>query len=89
MNKKEFTAELAVRMETTKAQAEKMLSAMLDIKIETLVAGEEINFSGYYKLHVVDVAARDFRNPKTGEVVSKPAKKIVKAKVSKKFSEQV
>lgn len=89
MNKKELVAAIAERLEITKVLAEKLENARQDIIVETLQNGESVKITGFENYEVKDVAARDYRNPQTGETVSKPAKKVVKIKASKVLSELV
>lgn len=44
-----------------------------------------VDMRGFMKSEVVDVPAKTARNPKTGELVSIPPKKVVKVKVASKF----
>lgn len=90
MNKKEFVALFAERGNfDTKAEAERKLEAILNTFEEVLVKGEDVNFVGWGKFEVVEKAARNGRNPKTGEEVAIPAKKVVKFKAGKSLAEKV
>ena len=90
MTKKEFIALYAEKANfETKADAERKLDAVLDLFEEVLVKGEEINFIGWGKFEVKETAARVGRNPKTGEEVQIPAKKVVKFKAGKGLADKV
>ena len=90
MTKKEFIALYAEKANfETKADAERKLDAVLDLFEEVLVKGEEVNFTGWGKFEVKETAARVGRNPKTGEEVQIPAKKVVKFKAGKGLADKV
>ncbi|MBN2837497.1 MAG: HU family DNA-binding protein [Fusobacteriaceae bacterium] len=90
MTKKEFVELYAEKAKfESKAEAERKLNAILDLFEETLVKGEEINFVGWGKFEVKETAARTGRNPKTGEEVAIPAKKVVKFKAGKGLADKV
>jgi len=90
MNKKEFVALFAEKGNfDTKAEAERKLETILATFEEVLVNGDDINFVGWGKFEVVEKAARTGRNPKTGEEVAIPAKKMVKFKAGKSLAEKI
>ena len=90
MNKKEFIALFTEKGNfPTKAEAERKLDALLGSFEEVLVKGEEINFVGWGKFEVTEKAAKKGRNPKTGEEIQIPAKKVVKFKAGKKLADNV
>lgn len=90
MTKKEFVELFQVKSGfETKAQTEKVLTAMLESLEEVLVKGEEISFLGFGKFETIEKAARTGRNPKTGEEIVIPAKKVAKFKPGKALSEKL
>ena len=90
MTKKEFIALYAEKAKfETKADAERKLDAVLDLFEEVLVKGEEVNFTGWGKFEVKETAARVGRNPKTGEELQIPAKKVIKFKAGKGLADKV
>lgn len=90
MNKKEFIALFAEKGKfESKAEAERKLDSVLETFEEVLVNGDDVNFVGWGKFEVVDKPARKGRNPKTGEEIDIPAKKVVKFKPGKKLSDKV
>ena len=76
MNRKELVDELATRTGCSKADAERGLSAMLDIISDTLKTGESLSLVGFGTFEVRSRAARTGRNPKTGEVLKIKASKV-------------
>ena len=90
MTKKEFVEVYAAKGNfETKAEAERKLNTLLDLFEEVLVKGDDINFVGWGKFEVKETAARVGRNPKTGEEVQIPAKKVVKFKAGKGLADKV
>ena len=90
MNKKEFVDLYAVKGNfESKAEAERKLDALLGLFSEVLVKGDDVNFIGWGKFEVKETPARTGRNPKTGEEVAIPAKKVVKFKAGKGLADKV
>lgn len=75
------TEESDVRFAVTQKETEAYLSAMKDAVIDAMANYDEVSIPGLVKFVVVDVPAREGRNPQTGESISIPAKKKVKVKV--------
>ena len=90
MTKKEFIALFSEKGNfESKAEAERKLDVVLDLFEETLVSGDDINFVGWGKFEVKETVARTGRNPKTGEEIAIPAKKVVKFKAGKGLADKV
>ena len=53
----------------TKAQAHRTVEAVIDTIVTTLGHGEEVAISGFGTFRVAKRAAREGRNPKTGEKI--------------------
>lgn len=78
MNKGEFVEALADRLDVSRAQADRALSAVLDIVAEQLGKGEKVAFTGFGSFEVSKRAARTGRNPRTGATIKIPAAKTAK-----------
>ena len=89
MNRKELIGALSEKLGVTKVKAEETLNGFLEVFEETLVAGEEIGLVGFGKFEVKVKEARVGRNPKTGESINIPAKKVVKFKAGKGLLDKV
>lgn len=90
MTKREFIDLYFVKGEfKTKIDADKKLTAFLDVMEEVLLKGEEINFIGFGKFEVVEKAARIYKNLQTDNEMKIEAKDTVKFKPSKVFSEKL
>lgn len=80
MNKTEFVAAVAEKMDVKKKDAGVMVNAVLETITDTLMKGEDVALSGFGKFSVVDVAEREARNPQTGETMTVAAHKAPKFK---------
>lgn len=76
MNRKELIDALATNTDSTKADADRALSALLDIISDTLKKGESLSLVGFGSFEVRKRAARTGRNPKTGEELKIKASKV-------------
>jgi len=83
MNKKELIASIAEIAEIKKVEAEKALNAFIEVVTEALSEGERVKIVGFGTFYVTERAERSGRNPRTGEEIRIPAKKVVKFKQSK------
>ncbi|MCI5680422.1 MAG: HU family DNA-binding protein [Paludibacteraceae bacterium] len=86
MNKAELIAAVAAKAEVSKAEAQKILDAAMDVTAETLKNGESVQLIGFATLSVVEKAARKGINPATKQVIEIPAKKAVKFKAGAKLA---
>lgn len=86
MNKAELVAAIAAKAEVSKAEAQKVLDAALDVTADALKNGESVQLVGYATLSVVEKAARKGINPATKEVIDIAAKKVVKFKAGAKLA---
>ena len=69
MNKTEFISAIAEKAELSKKDAEKALKAFTDVVEEELKKGEKIQLVGFGTFEVSERAAREGRNPQTGETM--------------------
>ena len=89
MNKTELIAAVAEKAELSKKDAEKAVKAFTDVVSEELVNGGKIQLVGFGTFEVSERAAREGRNPKSGEVMSIPASKTPKFKAGKALKDMV
>ena len=73
----------------TKTSAEQAVEKIIDVIISSLKKGDEVSIAGLGIFTVRQRAARQARNPRTGEMVSVPAMKVPKFKASKHLKEAV
>ena len=79
MNKAELVAAIAEKTELSKKDSEKALKAFIDVVTEELKKGEEVQLVGFGTFETSKRAAREGRNPQTGETMK------IAASVAPKF----
>ena len=89
MNKTELVAAMAEQAELSKKDTEKALKAFIDVVTEELKKGEKIQLVGFGTFEVIERAAREGRNPLTGEKMQISASKAPKFKVGKALKDAV
>ena len=89
MNKTELVADIAEKTELSKKDAEKALKAFIDVVSDELKAGNKIQLVGFGTFEVAERAAREGRNPKTGEAMTIAASKTPKFKAGKALKDEV
>lgn len=89
MTKPEFVAAVAENAGTSKADAERVVSAALDTISGALSKGESVQFVGFGTFEVRNRAARMGVNPKTGEKLQIKASKAPAFKAGKKLKDAV
>ena len=89
MNKAELIAAVAENAELTKKDAEKAVKAFIDVVTDELKKGEKVQVVGFGTFEVAERAAREGRNPKTGEKMPIAASKTPKFKAGKALKDQV
>ena len=70
MNKTELVAAMAEQTNLSKKDAEAALKAFIDVVSEELKKGEKVQLVGFGTFEVSERAAREGRNPQTGETLS-------------------
>lgn len=89
MNKAALADMIHAKIGGTKTQSEEVIQLVIDSIISTLKAGNEVSLAGLGIFSVKQRAARDARNPKTGETVHVPATKVPKFRAAKAFKDAV
>ena len=69
MNKTELVAAMAEQTNLSKKDAEAALKAFIDVVSEELKKGEKVQLVGFGTFEVSERAAREGRNPQTGETI--------------------
>ena len=73
----------------TKVQAEQAVDTMVNGIIDSLKKGEEVSIAGLGIFSVKQRAAREARNPRTGEAIKVPAMKVPKFRAAKALKDAV
>ena len=89
MNKTELIAAMADQAELSKKDAEAALKAFVDVVAAELKKGGKIQLVGFGTFEVSERAAREGRNPQTGETMTIQASKSPKFKAGKALKDLV
>jgi integration host factor subunit beta len=89
MTKAELVEDVARAAELTKKDAERLVEIVFESIIETLNQGEKIELRCFGSFRVRERGARRGRNPKTGDPVSIPAKRVPYFKPGKELKELI
>ena len=87
MNKSELIDHVASKTDLTRKDAGAAVDAILDGVVATLKKGEEVRLTGFGTFGVSERAARDGRNPRTGETIKIKASKSPKFSAGKQFKD--
>lgn len=89
MTKEEIITKAAEDAEITKAAADKALKSIIGSIEDALKKGETVTLVGFGTFSVAKRAAREGRNPATGEKISIAAANVPKFKPGKTLKEAV
>ncbi len=89
MNKAALVQKLSDEFNIAKAEAERIVEAIVREIVAALKRGEEVAIPDLGKFRVKDRAARTARNPRTGEIVKVPATRAPKFSASKSLKDAV
>ena len=89
MNKTELVAAMAEQTNLSKKDAEAALKAFIDVVSEELKKGEKVQLVGFGTFEVSARAAREGRNPQTGETMEIKASKTPKFKAGKALKDMM
>lgn len=78
----------ALNLSSMKA-ADEVVDKFTALVVDLVSSGEEITLGSLGRFMVNERAARQCRNPQTGEAINVPAKKVVKFKTSAAFAKAV
>ncbi len=82
MLKSELIRSIALGHKVAGDDASAVVETVLDGIAEALVAGRRVEIRGFGTLSTRIAKARKSRNPKTGEVVEVPAKRVIRFRAS-------
>lgn len=89
MTKAELVEDVARAAELTKKDAERLVEIVFESIVDTLNQGEKIELRGFGSFRVRERGARRGRNPKTGDPVNIPAKRVPYFKPGKELKELI
>ena len=89
MNRNEFVDSVAERSGLSKAKTKEVIDAAIEVIKERVKLDDKIQFLGFGTFELGKRAAREGRNPQTGEIKLIPAKHVPKFKPGKTFKDLV
>ena len=89
MNKQSLAEAVNKILNGTKVQAEQVVDTIIDSIVAELKKGGEVSVAGLGIFSVKTRAARQARNPRTGESISVPSMKVPKFRAAKALKEAV
>ena len=89
MNKAELIQSITDRIDVTRKDADAVVSATVDIIMDTVADGEKVTLVGFGTFERRDRKAREGRNPKTGEKLQIAATQVPIFAAGKQFKEAV
>jgi len=89
MNKSQLIEALAQEINLPLREASPITNTILDTMVDALAAGDSIEIRGFGSFVVKDYGSYMGRNPKTGESIKVPPKRLPFFKVGKELKENV
>lgn len=89
MNKQALAEKVQALLGGTKAEAERVVDAVIDNITETLKKGDEVSIAGLGIFSTKMRPARTGRNPRTGESIKVPAMRVPKFRAAKALKDAV
>ena len=89
MNREELVAEIAKQTKLTQKSVGEVLTAIIDVTQDTVKKGEKVTLVGFGTFEPRKRAARNGRNPQTGETIKIEAKTVPTFSAGKKIKEIV
>ncbi len=89
MTKADLVERVAKEADMTKKDAEQLVEIIFDSIVASLNKGEKIELRGFGSFRVRQRNARKGRNPKTGDSVDIPAKRVAYFKPGKELKELI
>ena len=89
MNKVDIANAVHGKLGGTKVQAEEVVDTVIDSVVSTLKKGGEVSIAGLGIFSTKTRAARQARNPRTGESIQVPAMRVPKFRPAKALKDAV
>ena len=89
MNKDDLISKVASSIGVSKSEAAKSVDAVFSSITNSLKGGNEVRLVGFGTFLITNRAATTGRNPRTGESIQIPAKKVPKFRAGKSLKETV
>ncbi len=89
MTKTDLINVLREKSKLSQNEATEIIEIVLSEMKETLIKGENIKLPGFGNFQVKNKDARKGRNPRTGETIDIPARKVVSFKISSTLKQRL
>jgi len=89
MNKQSIVEAVHAKLGGTKVQAEEVVDTMINTIVNALKQGSEVSIAGLGIFATKTRAARQARNPRTGETIQVPAMRVPKFRAAKALKDAV
>jgi integration host factor subunit beta len=89
MNKLELISTLKERTDLTKSEAAEVIKIFFDSLADAFTQGDRVEIRGFCSFHIKEYKSYTGRNPKTGQKVTIPPKRLPFFKCGKELKERV
>lgn len=89
MNKADLVAKVASSTGLTKKAAQDAMEAMMEAVMTSISKGDSVTLTGFGTFKASNRAARNGRNPQTGQVIKIPARTVPVFRPGKEFKDMV
>ena len=89
MNKEELVQEISKKAKVTQKEAAEVLTSLVETVQKTVAKGEKVTLVGFGTFETRKRPERKGRNPRTGETIKIPARKVAKFKPGKALQDSV
>lgn len=89
MKKNEFFEQAKKDLNMSDKQYHEVVNRIFDSISEALIKGENVKIRGFGTFKITNYKARNGRNPKTGQNIRIPSKRVIKLNVAKDLKNEV
>lgn len=89
MNKADLVNSISEKTGLSKVKSNEVLDAFVESVTESLKSGEKVTLVNFGTFNTSERGARRGRNPKTGETIEIPAKRVARFKVGTGLSKNI
>lgn len=89
MNKADLVAKVAGKTGLTKKAAQDSMEALMDAVMSSVAKGDSVTLTGFGTFKASKRAARNGRNPQSGQVIKIPARTVPVFRPGKEFKDKV
>jgi len=89
MNKHDLITSIAKSAKISRKTAELGVNGLLSSLLTAIKAGKRVTLTGFGSFSIVERAPRTGRNPKTGETVPIPPRRVVKFRPGRELSVKI